>query len=233
MAILVEKDVVWFDVAIYKLDSYLDGEKDVRASGGVDGQPIVEMTCLFILTALALTPCQDSPVDEAQLVHRFDRQQNFSHVEPSNIRSKGLVFDEHGHQITAGQKLHEHVQERLILEGGMKLHDPRTVRLRQNITFCTNMRQLVFLEHLRLHQALQSIYHAIRLALYQLNLTKRTFSDDLDSGEVVCGLDGSKVAEMLDFLEPLFMNCLLCFVVRGMWCIAKLFEFFSTILGSV
>jgi hypothetical protein len=80
---------------------------------------------------------------EAQPVDRFDRQSDFSHVEPGNIFREDLVLDEHSHQITTGQELHEHVKERRVLERSMQLHQPRTVCVRKDITFSADVSKLV------------------------------------------------------------------------------------------
>ena len=42
------------------------------------------------------------PMNEAQLVYCFDRQNHFSHVKPRDVFTKDFIFDEHGHEVAAG-----------------------------------------------------------------------------------------------------------------------------------
>jgi hypothetical protein len=74
-------------------------------------------------------------VNEAELVNSLNRKCDLSHVEASNVFSEDLILDEHCHQITSGQELHEHVKEGVVLEGRVQLDDPRAVCLGKNITF--------------------------------------------------------------------------------------------------
>ena len=59
------------------------------------------------------------PMDEAQLVNSVYCEGNLSHVEACDVLGKDLVLDEHGHQVTTGQELHEHVEEGVVLESGV------------------------------------------------------------------------------------------------------------------
>lgn len=56
---------------------------------------------------------------EAKLVDSFNCKSNLSHVETCDILSEDFILDEHGHQVTTGQELHEHVKEGIVLEGGV------------------------------------------------------------------------------------------------------------------
>ena len=58
----------------------------------------------------------DEPVDEAKLVDRFYRQHALRNVESRHVLGEGVVFDQHRHQVTAGQKFHDQVKVRGILE---------------------------------------------------------------------------------------------------------------------
>jgi hypothetical protein len=51
------------------------------------------------------------PVDEAQLVHSLNSQNDFCHVESCDILAEDFILDEHCHQVTTWQELHEHVEE--------------------------------------------------------------------------------------------------------------------------
>jgi hypothetical protein len=85
-------------------------------------------------------------MDEAELVHSFQSQCNLSHVETSNVLGEDFVLDQHGHEITTWQELHEHVKEGRVLERGMQLDEPRTVSVCKNIAFGTDVSELVLLK---------------------------------------------------------------------------------------
>jgi hypothetical protein len=66
-------------------------------------------------------------VYEAELVYGFYRKHNLGHVEARNVFGEDLVLDQHGHQVTTRQKLHEHVEEGVVLERRVQLDDPGAV----------------------------------------------------------------------------------------------------------
>ena len=68
-----------------------------------------------------------SPVYETKLVYSLYRQCDFGHVEAGNVLGEDFVLDQHSHQITSGQELHEHVKESVVLEGGVQFDNPRAV----------------------------------------------------------------------------------------------------------
>lgn len=84
-------------------------------------------------------------MNEAQLVHSFDSQNNFGHVEPGDVLTKDLVLNEHCHQVTTRQELHKHVKECRVLEGSVKLDKPRTLCVGENVALSANVGKLVLL----------------------------------------------------------------------------------------
>ena len=85
-------------------------------------------------------------MNEAKLMDGFYSKGDLSHVEASDILGEDLILDKHGHQITTRQELHQHVQERVVLERRVQLDHPRTVRLGQDITLGPDVRKLILLE---------------------------------------------------------------------------------------
>lgn len=79
------------------------------------------------------------PVNEAEFVNCFYRQCDFCHVESSDVFCEDLILDQHRHQVATWEEFHEHVEEGRILECRVQLHNPRTVRLCQNISFRADM----------------------------------------------------------------------------------------------
>jgi len=126
-------------------------------------------------------------MDEAQLVDRFYGQDNLGDVKPSYILREDFVLDEHSHQVTTGQELHQHIQEVCILKCCEELDDPRAVRLGKDVSLGAHVRELVLLEHFCLDEGLHGVDDAIRLLLDKLDLSERALSDDLD-GRVILGL---------------------------------------------
>lgn len=127
---------------------------------------------------------QYAPVDEAQLVDSLDGQDDLGDVEAGNVFGEDLVLDEHGHQVSTGKELHEHVEEVRVLEGCEELDDPRAVGLGQDVSLGAHVSELVLLEHLGLDQRLHGIDLAVRLLLHELDLTESALADDLDRGVV-------------------------------------------------
>lgn len=83
-------------------------------------------------------------MDESQLMHCFDSQGDFSHIEPRDVFRKDLILDEHGHQISTGQKLHQHVQECRVLERGVQFDEPRAVSIGKDVALGANVGKLIF-----------------------------------------------------------------------------------------
>ena len=128
MATSVQEDVVWLDITADELVLQLLGPFE-----------------------------RNLPVNEAKLVHSLDSQNDLRHVEPCDVFTKDLVLDEHSHQVTTRQELHQHVQEGVVLEGGVQLDDPGTVRFGENITFGTHVGQLIFLKLCRVNSSFLAI----------------------------------------------------------------------------
>lgn len=139
-------------------------------------------------------------MDIAQLVHSVNGQHNFGNVETGDVFGEDFVLDQHGHEITARQELHEHVQEVRILERRVQLDHPRAVGVCEDITLRTHVRKLILLEHLRLDQRLHGIHLAITALLDQLHLAERTLADDLDGSVVLGLLFGAEEAKILTLL---------------------------------
>ena len=77
------------------------------------------------------------------------------------------------------------------------------------------MGQLVLLEHLRFHQALERVDLAVRLLLHQLDLAEGALADGLDHGVVVRRLDRAQVPQVLHLLHPQLVVQLLPLRQRG------------------
>jgi hypothetical protein len=92
----------------------------------------------------AIQNCPYLPMNEAELVHSLDRQCNLGHVETSDVFREDLVLDQHCHQITPGQELHQHVQKRRVLERSVQLDEPRAVGVGEDVALGSDMGKLVF-----------------------------------------------------------------------------------------
>ena len=49
-------------------------------------------------------------MDEAEIVHCLDRQHALCHVEARDVLRERIVLDEHGHQVSSRQELHDEVE---------------------------------------------------------------------------------------------------------------------------
>lgn len=85
-------------------------------------------------------------MNEAKFMYSFNRKYDFGHVKAGDVLCEDFVLDEHRHQITSRQELHEHIQEGVVLERSVQLDDPRAVRLCENITLGSHVSKLVFFE---------------------------------------------------------------------------------------
>lgn len=79
-------------------------------------------------------------MDETQLVDCLDGKNNLCNVEPRDILGKDFILDEHSHQVSTGQELHQHVEEVGILERCEELDNPGAVRLSKNISLGSDVR---------------------------------------------------------------------------------------------
>ena len=84
-------------------------------------------------------------MNEAQLVHSLDSQNDFCHVESCDILAEDLILDEHRHQITTRQELHKHVKEGGVLERSVKLDEPWTLGVGEDVALSADVGKLVFL----------------------------------------------------------------------------------------
>lgn len=85
-------------------------------------------------------------MNEAELVDGLKSKCNFSHVESGNVLGKDFILDEHSHQISTRQELHEHVEESRVLEGSVQLDQPRTVSVGEDITLGADVCELILFE---------------------------------------------------------------------------------------
>jgi hypothetical protein len=81
-------------------------------------------------------------VNEAKVMDCVNGKYTFCNVETRDIFGECVIFDEHGHEVTAREKLHDKIQRLCILEGIEQLNHPSGVGLGKNIAFSTDVRQL-------------------------------------------------------------------------------------------
>ena len=82
-------------------------------------------------------------MDEPKVMHGLDRENALGNVEPRHVLREGIVLDQHRHQVPASQELHDEIQVCGILERVVQLYDPRGVGFGQDITFGTDMGELI------------------------------------------------------------------------------------------
>jgi hypothetical protein len=158
------------------------------------------------------------PVDEAQLVHSFNSQNDFSHVEPCDVLAKDLILDEHCHQVSTWQELHEHVEEGWVLERRVQFDEPWTLCVGENIALGADMGKLIFLVlwnllatelviarwpesyHLCLDKRFEGVDLLVTLPLNKFDFTKGTFADDLQCAVVLRAFGSSEETEEVCFL---------------------------------
>ena len=77
------------------------------------------------------------------MVDSFDSEDTLRNVETGDILREGVVLDEHRHQISTRQELHDEVEVGRVLEGVVQLHDPWRVGLGEDVAFGAYVRELV------------------------------------------------------------------------------------------
>lgn len=50
---------------------------------------------------------RDEPVDEPELVDRLECEDALGHVEARDVLAERVVLDEHRHEVSSGEELHE------------------------------------------------------------------------------------------------------------------------------
>jgi hypothetical protein len=66
----------------------------------------------------------DLPVNISCFMNSFDGEHNLGDVKTGYILRKDLILDQHCHEISSGQELHQHIEEVGVLKGGVELHYP-------------------------------------------------------------------------------------------------------------
>ena len=55
-------------------------------------------------------------MDETEVMYGLDRENALCDIEPRHVLRKGIVFDQHRHQISSSQELHDEIQVCRVLE---------------------------------------------------------------------------------------------------------------------
>ena len=102
MAVFVNQDVVRFDIAIIKT---IKGKRESAA--------IRWTTYIFPLLFFFFF---HSPMDETKVMDGLDRENALCDIEPGHVLREGIVLDQHRHQVTPSQELHDEIQVGRVLE---------------------------------------------------------------------------------------------------------------------
>ena len=57
-----------------------------------------------------------SPMDETKVMHGLDRKNALCDVEPGHVLGEGIVLDQHRHQVSSRQELHDEIQVCWVLK---------------------------------------------------------------------------------------------------------------------
>ena len=81
-------------------------------------------------------------MDETEVMHGLDRENALGDIESRHVLRERIVLDQHRHQVSSSQELHDEIQIRRVLERIVQLHDPGRVRFGQDITLGANVSEL-------------------------------------------------------------------------------------------
>jgi hypothetical protein len=79
---------------------------------------------------------------EPELVDGVDGQDAFCHVETGDVLAECVVLDQHGHEISTGEKFHEKIEILRVLERIEELDDPRRVGLGKHVALSADVGKL-------------------------------------------------------------------------------------------
>lgn len=82
-------------------------------------------------------------MDEPKLVNGLKGKNALGHVEARYVFAKGVVLDEHSHEISSGEELHEEVEVVGVLERVVELDDPRRVGFGEDVSFSAYVGELL------------------------------------------------------------------------------------------
>lgn len=82
-------------------------------------------------------------MDETKVVHGFDCENALCDIKPGHVLREGIILDQHRHQVSSRQELHDEIQVCRVLERIIQLDDPRGVGLGQDITFGADVSELI------------------------------------------------------------------------------------------
>ena len=55
-------------------------------------------------------------MDKTEVMHGFDRENALGDVEPRHVLREGIILDQHRHQVSSSQELHDEIQVCGVLE---------------------------------------------------------------------------------------------------------------------
>mmetsp|Transcript_67468 Transcript_67468/g.147874 ORF Transcript_67468/g.147874 Transcript_67468/m.147874 type:complete len:246 (-) Transcript_67468:166-903(-) len=174
-------------------------------------------------------------VDEARLMDGIDRLNQLCHIKLGFVDGEFILLLHVGKKIATLHELHDQVQIPGILEGAQEISKPKAKTLGHRVSFVVCLHPILVAEVV-LPDLLQGIDFLCPLTSNQVHHAKRTFAQDLQTGEVlyrphpqICSLAlflclNVRIASSLPILRMLFavfnLSCfglqiLLCFCLQS------------------
>mmetsp|Transcript_21082 Transcript_21082/g.59974 ORF Transcript_21082/g.59974 Transcript_21082/m.59974 type:complete len:250 (+) Transcript_21082:291-1040(+) len=143
-------------------------------------------------------------VDVPEGVDGFDSQNSLGGVEAGGVLREDVLLHEQGHEVSAGEELHDEVEVVLVLERVVEFNEPlgraSGAGMSEDVALGPHVRHLVF-EH---HGLLDHGFHSVNLTrvflLDEADLAESAFPDDAQGHKVVRGHALAHGARLLHLL---------------------------------
>jgi hypothetical protein len=126
-------------------------------------------------------------MDVVNLVNSFDRKNRLSDVEAGFVFCENILSNQKGHEISAWQEVHYKVKVLFVLEGVLKVDDPRVLGLHENFALGLDVGHLVLVDHFRLLHLFHGNYLTSLLVAADAHLAEGAAADNRERIEVADG----------------------------------------------
>jgi hypothetical protein len=126
-------------------------------------------------------------MDVVNLVDSFDRKNRLSDVKAALVFCENIFSNQKGHEISAWQEVHDEIEVLFVLEGVLKVDNPRVLGLHENFALGFDVGHLVLVDHLGLFHLFHGNYLTSLLVAADAHLAEGATADNGERVEVTDG----------------------------------------------